>query len=110
MLSKTGNLADAWEDRRSRGSDWLKDDLERIWERWLKRRRDLPSFSPILLDATNYLHSILLQYAILLSQLLSYWPWCAHLRHRHYHSPSQAILGGGENGLPYESTGDSCTS
>src|ERR1700753_4231982 len=60
MLSKTGNLADTGEDRRSRGSDWLKDDLGRIWERWLKRRRDVPSFSPIRLDATNHFYPILL--------------------------------------------------
>src|ERR1700753_3969735 len=69
-LGKTGNLAAAGEERRSRGSDWLKDNLERIWERWLKRRRDLPPFSPIRLDATNNFHPILLQYALLLHALL----------------------------------------
>src|ERR1700755_3258672 len=108
-LSKTGNLADAWEDQRSRGSDWLKDDLERIWERWLKRRRDLPSFSPILLDATNHFDSILLQHALLLHELLPYWPRCSHLWHRYYYASSQAILGGGQERVPDESRGDSCT-
>src|ERR1700753_3374142 len=105
MLSKTGNLADTWEDRRSRGSNWLKDDLGRIWECWLKRRRDLPSFSPILLDATNHFHFLLLQHALLIRQFLPYRTWHLHFWHRHHHSSSQTILGGGQKGIPYESRG-----
>src|ERR1700753_3512130 len=106
-LGKTGNLAAAGEERRSRGSDWLKDDLERIWERWLKGRRDLPSFSPIRLDATNHFDTILLKHALSPHEFLPYWLRCSHLWPRYHHQTGQAILGSGQERSPDESTGDS---
>src|ERR1700753_3779298 len=76
----------------------------------VKRRCDSPHFSPIQLDATNPFHSILLRHALLIFKLLPYRAGRAHVRHGHHHSTSQAILGGDQDRLPHESTGDSCTS
>ena len=58
---------------------------ERDWGYWLKGDVICHTFSPIQLDATDHVYSILLRHALLFLKLLPYRAGRTHVRHRYHH-------------------------